>query len=254
MNINVLIVCLLISTMCSAQKNSIGVTLNSLSFLNQKYRTSDLSNIGNQKSLQILPSLHYARNIKNKVWIGLDAAYQSFTYEMDQYLSTPLADYYYKSTNQLPYKSVYICPAISELINFENYLVIPAVTIPLEYVFYRKQYHDNTLIDRNTLTILEETYTTENWPKILNLGVFLNLGIYREVWRKFYFGGQIGVGVPIEIYLGNGSYTVTKIENGVKVAEESYSKHYVPYITTDNSFTGREYLAFRTTLSLKYLW
>ncbi len=221
------------------------MSLNSLLFFNQSVSSLDSTNFGNQKSIQLFPAFGYSKEL-NRLWLGCELAYKQVKYNVYSSSTASVLPFVRTETNSLPTTSIYFAPYLLRSFASENLRFNIGIELPLEYFLKREQILNSWETDKVSQNTYLEKKTQRLYPKILNWAAYMQLGIYRKLYRGLYFGAEMGVGITNEIYFGNRIDTYQEMENGITtINRETIIKY-------ERNISGS--LNFRPTLSLQYYW
>jgi len=227
----------------TAQKNAISITMNHLRYA-RSIVSNDTSEFLSSKSLQLLPSIGYARLLKKQIWIGLDLGYRNSKFkDINEY---NFANQQYKQTivNSLPLKEYFVCPSFSKIWYWEHLKLQTSLILPVEYVSKREQLTIQSFISKTTNDVVAEFESLTVWPKYFVFGIYLNSGLYFKILKRTYVGVQLGIGVMNETRFGSIYKYSTEREYGVVTSSSANQ------ITYKTNFVGG--IEIRPTISLNY--
>ncbi len=240
---NLLLIFFLNVWVSTAQTNTINFTMNHLRYAHSIV-SNDTSEHMSSKSLQLLPSIGYARLLKKKVWFGVELGYRNSKYkDINEY---NYANQQYKQTvvNSLPLREYFICPSVSKVWYWEHLKMQSSIILPVEYVTKREQLTIQSFISKTTNDVVAEFESLTVWPKYFVFGIYLNCGLYFKILKRTYVGVQLGIGIINETRFGSIYKYITEKEYGV-VTSSSANR-----ITYKANFVGG--IDIRPTISLNY--
>ena len=211
-----------------AQKNNIAFTVNSFMYFNNQANRDTVIKSKN-KTIQHLPSLCYNRIIKNNLGIGLELGYRNNKYYEQSVNNFPANNFKQIISNSLPVKSYYLCPSVFKTYYWNNFQIITSLIIPLEYITKKEQILNKTYIDNNTNSTFNEIQSHIKWPKLLQFGIYGNIGFFCKVYEGLYIGPQLGIGIVNEARFGNGINSYKEHQNGILTTNETYTDTYTKY-------------------------
>ncbi len=86
--------------------------------------------------------------------------------------------------------------AIGKRYTINKFLIVASVKIPLEYTNKDSSTHSFLLVDTNN-NILRNNYQISKNPNYLYTGIYINMGMYYKLSKKFMLGFDISTGVML---------------------------------------------------------
>ncbi|HWY11184.1 MAG TPA: hypothetical protein VN026_07665 [Bacteroidia bacterium] len=213
-----------INNLC-AQQHELGIGINGYKGFKDNGSNIDTSGYSHTKSIVTFnPILTYNFiNKKHTEFIfHIGYFYEPSTTNQKSTVSSPS----YVSTsfdrgNRLS-KSWFFKLGIGKRYNFENFIFISAINIPMEFNYYYSYDYYTYYYGNGTLTSFSETH--DKLAPTLNTGINLQQSFYYKLCNKFLIGFDLNVGYNIGIINGTRNYS-------------SNNTNYNPYSTSPTSQT-----------------
>lgn len=223
---------LLITSTSFSQRSEVGVSLTDFNLTRDTYKTSDTSQIGNERrSRGLQPLLTYNHINSNAIDRFIQVGYFYTKGTGDD----KIQNVYYKS--QSVYKSTYIKVGIAKRNYFNNLIVVTGVNIPFQYYFDKYTTVTTTTYDNNNQLYTINVTKDREAPQF-DVGLFLNGSIFYPVYKNILVGAEFNLGVNAQII------------NGQRVLKTEYTNYQDPKQTFERTTEVNYKNAFNASLVL----